>query len=203
MKIRSVNVARARPLGLADGREVASAIGKQPATGRVRLGRLGLEGDEQADPSVHGGLTKALYAYGFGHMPLWRTLRAQALRTPLVDAADLAPGAWGENLSLDGLDEAQVWVGDRLLLPDAVLVVTEPRLPCFKFDLHMGFRHASKMMVQSGACGFYLAVEREGSIGAGDAVTLAPGPRELSIAELFALRTRKDRQAALFDDGRG
>jgi MOSC domain-containing protein YiiM len=96
----------------------------------------------------------------------------------------------GENLSLSGLLETQVWLGDRLCFDDAELVVSEPRQPCFKFNAVMGFAQAAKLMAQSGYCGFYLAVKRPGRLRAGAAFRLEPGPREVSIPELFRLAMR-------------
>ncbi|MDE2049299.1 MAG: MOSC domain-containing protein, partial [Betaproteobacteria bacterium] len=175
---------------------VMSAIDKQPVTGAVQAQRLGLQGDEQADLSVHGGVSKAVYAYAHAHYATWQTIRAQALRLPEVAA--LPAGVFGENLTLDGVLEQDVWVGDRLRFAHCTLVVTEPRLPCFKFNLRMGFAHAAKMMVQSGWCGFYLAVLDEGPLTPGETFRVEPGAREVSIAELFELRTRRQRQQGLF-----
>jgi MOSC domain-containing protein YiiM len=187
MKVVSVNRAQARPV-LMNGRRVMTAIGKQAVEVRVTVGRLGLEGDEQADLSVHGGLSKAVYAYGLQHYGFWQTVRAQAQVSLWEDA--LAPGSLGENLSIDRLDEGELWVGDQLHLPDCVLAVSEPRFPCGKFNAVMGFAQASKMMVQSGWCGSYLAVIAPGTVGAGDAVRLEPGPRAVSLRELFKARAR-------------
>lgn len=184
----SVNVSRAAPL-LIDGREVLTGIGKRPVDGPVAVRALGLAGDEQADLSVHGGLTKAVYAYPLEHWPVWQTLRAQAGVAPW--GAPLAPGAIGENLSLRGLLEADVWVGDLLRFPDCVLAVSEPRFPCFKFNAAMGFAKAAKMMAQSGFCGFYLAVRTPGTLQAGQRFELVPGPREVGIAELFRARAHR------------
>jgi MOSC domain-containing protein YiiM len=188
MRLLSVNVGKVQPL-LAGGRTVASAIGKRAVAGPVNVHELGLEGDEQADPSVHGGPSKAVYAYPQEHAAFWRTVRAQA-QVSLWDD-DLPPGFAGENLSLTGLLENQVWVGDRLRFAGCVLVVSEPRLPCFKFNAAMGFAHAVKMMAQSGYCGFYLAVLQPGRIAAGEAFELQPGPRHLAIPELFRARMAK------------
>lgn len=185
MKLISVNRARARPVQI-DGRTVASAIGKQPVDGPVAVRALGLEGDEQADLSVHGGLTKAVYAYPSEHFAFWQTVRAQA-RVSLWDEA-LAPGLVGENLTLEGLTEDQLWIGDRLVLPGCVLAVSEPRFPCFKFNAAMGFTHAAKLMWQSGYCGSYLAVIEPGTVAAGERFELVPGPREVSLRELFRAR---------------
>jgi MOSC domain-containing protein YiiM len=188
IELVSLNVGRAEPRTIA-GRRVMTAIDKRPAAGEVVLKPLGLEGDEQADPSVHGGLSKAVYAYPLEHYPVWQTLRAQA--GVAGRDAGLPPGAMGENLSLRGLLENQVWVGDLLRFPDAELVVSEPRLPCFKFNDAMGFAQAAKMMVQSGYCGFYLAVKQAGRLAAGQRAELLPGPRELSVPELFRAKAAR------------
>jgi MOSC domain-containing protein YiiM len=182
MQVLSVNVGRATRLDI-DGREVLSAIGKHAVADAVSVHSLGLEGDEQADPTVHGGLTKAVYAYPVEHFTFWQTVRAQAR------AADgetpVRPGLLGENLTIQGLTEDRLWIGDRLVLPGCVLAVSEPRFPCFKFNAAMGFAQAAKLMVQSGYCGAYLGVLVPGELRAGDPIRLEPGPRELKLRELF------------------
>ncbi|MBL8328949.1 MAG: MOSC domain-containing protein [Rubrivivax sp.] len=187
MQVLSVNVGRAQAR-LINGRRVATAIGKHPVEGPVAVRPLGLDGDEQADPSVHGGLSKALYAYPAQHYAFWRTVRAQA-RVALWDDA-LPHGAMGENLTLEGLEEAALWIGDRLRLPDCVLAVSEPRQPCFKFNAAMGFEQAAGLMLQSGYCGSYLAVIEPGTVSAGQRIELLPGPREVNLRELFMARRR-------------
>lgn len=187
MRVLSVNVGTARQVVI-NGRTVPSAIGKQAADGPVSVRSLGLEGDEQADLSVHGGLSKAVYAYPAEHFTFWRTVRAQA-RVSLWDDP-VAPGLLGENLTVEGLPEDRLWIGDRLVLPGCVLAVSEPRFPCFKFNAAMGFPQATKLMVQSGYCGSYLAVIEPGHVAAGDAIELLPGPREVNLRELFRARMR-------------
>jgi MOSC domain-containing protein YiiM len=187
MKIFSVNTALSE-MRLINGRRVATAIGKRARSGPVAVHPLGLEGDEQADLSVHGGLSKAVYAYPAQHYAFWQTVRAQA-KVSLWDEA-LPPGSMGENLTLEGVDESRLWIGDRLVLPGCVLAVSEPRQPCFKFNAAMGFNQAAKLMQQSGFCGTYLAVIEPGSVTAGDAFELRPGPREVTIRELFMARRR-------------
>jgi MOSC domain-containing protein YiiM len=189
MHLVSVNRARVAHR-LINGRRVATAIGKQPADGPVAVGPMGLDGDEQADPSVHGGLRKAVYAYGRQHYAFWQTVRAQA-RVALWDEP-LPFGAVGENLTIEGLDETRLWLGDRLVLPGCTLQVTEPRQPCFKFNAAMGFAQAARLMWQSGYCGSYLAVVQPGTVSPGDAVTLEPGPREIGLLELFRARQRRE-----------
>jgi MOSC domain-containing protein YiiM len=185
MRVISVNVAKAemRQIG---SRQVLTAIGKRAVDGPVQVGPLGLAGDEQADPCVHGGLSKAVYAYPLAHYAFWRTVRAQA-RVASWDE-ELPFGSLGENLTLDGLDETGLWVGDRLVLPGCVLAVSEPRQPCFKFNAAMGFAQAARLMTQSGYCGTYLAVLVPGTLRAGDAVRIEAGPREVGLRELFRAR---------------
>ena len=190
MKILSVNTARVETLRI-QGKAVRTAIGKRPVTGRVAVLPLGLEADEQADPTVHGGLSKAVYAYPVAHYPFWQGVRAQA-SVAAVDEV-LPHGFMGENLTIEGLLEQQLWVGDRLRLPGCVLAVSEPRFPCFKFNAAMGFNQAGKLMAQNAWCGFYLAVREPGSIKAGEAFELVRGPREVNLRELFMARMRSKR----------
>jgi MOSC domain-containing protein YiiM len=185
MRVLSLNVAAAKTVQIA-GRRVRTAIGKQPVEGPVSVRPLGLDGDEQADLSVHGGLSKAVYAYPSEHLPFWQTVRAQA-SVSLWDEP-VPAGLMGENLTLEGLTEDQLWIGDRLLLPGCVLAVSEPRFPCFKFNAAMGFVQASKLMVQSGFCGAYLGVLEPGTVAAGDVIRLQPGPREVNLRDLFKAR---------------
>ncbi len=188
MKILSLNTGRVHPL-LVEGQSHVSGIRKSPREGRVAVAPLGLEGDEQADLSVHGGLSKAVYAYPQEHYAFWQTVRAQARVAGWNEP--LAPGALGENLTLQGLTEKDVWVGDVLRFADCDLAVSEPRQPCFKFNAVMGFNQAAKLMSQSGWCGFYLAVLKPGSLRAGEDFALVPGPREVNIAELFRAKMRR------------
>ena len=166
-----------------NGRAILSAIHKQATAEPVPLMPLGLMGDEQADLSVHGGLDKAVYAYPSEHYPFWLAER-EAAGQGGIDAT-LPWGSMGENLSLQGLLETDVWVGDVLQFPHAALRVTQPREPCFKFNAAMGFNTASQRMAQHGCCGFYLAVDEPGTLRAGESFTLIPGPRRLGIPEMF------------------
>lgn len=181
----SVNVSLACELEIS-GRKVMTAIGKLPVIEPVAVKPLGLAGDEQADLTVHGGLSKAVYAYPSEHYPFWQTVRAQA-KVALWDEA-LPPGSIGENLTLAGLLENQVWIGDVLRFPHCELAVSEPRFPCFKFNAAMGFNQATKLMAANGWCGFYLAVRVAGTLQAGERFELIPGPREVGIQELFRSR---------------
>jgi MOSC domain-containing protein YiiM len=183
-----VQVAVARKVRIG-GRAILTGIHKTPAKGPFAVHRLGLEGDEQADPSVHGGLHKAVYAYPSEHYDYWSSAR-QTAGVSLIDDA-LSYGSLGENLTLRGLLESDVWVGDVLQFPRCTLRVTLPREPCFKFNAAMGFNQASKLMAQSGYCGFYLAVERPGVIEADDSFALIAGPRQLGIPESFQAKLFK------------
>jgi MOSC domain-containing protein YiiM len=183
MQVLSVNVGSARPLRVAGGRSVLSAIGKSPVAGAVAVQALGLQGDEQADLSVHGGLDKAVYAYPAEHLPYWQAARRER-GVSLFDEA-LPPGFMGENLTLQGLLEIQLWIGDTLHFPNCSLRVTAPREPCFKFAEIMGFPQAGKCMVQQGCPGFYLSVVVPGQIQAGQTFSLESGQRGLSVGDAF------------------
>jgi len=156
----------------------------------IDVGALGVSGDEQVNHSVHGGPAKAVYAYAAEHYPFWTTVRAQA-----GQHAPLAWGAMGENLVLQGLLEPQLWIGDHLHIGSVQLRVESPRQPCFKFDAVMGFRQASKMMIQSGFTGVYLSVLRPGVITAGDSVTVLSGDRVLSLTERHTLSNRSPQRS--------
>ena len=187
----SVNVSRAQPLKVA-GRETMSGILKRSVDGWVEVGPLGLAGDEQADLAQHGGASKAVYAYPHEHYPFWQTVRAQARVAEW--AATLAPGAMGENLTLSGLPEDRVWIGDVLRFADCELAVSEPRFPGPTLDAALGFPHATKLMRANGWCGYYLAVRVPGRLRAGESFEVVPGPREVGIAELFRARVANDRR---------
>lgn len=181
--VHHVNVGTARPLRIGE-RRILTAIGKTPVAEPVRVGRLGLDGDEQADLCVHGGLDKAVYAYPAVHYAFWQAQRRER-GVSLFDEV-LAPGFMGENLTVEGLLEHEVFVGDRLHFPDCVLRITAPREPCYKFTAVMGFAQAGRAMALAGNCGYYLAVEEPGTIAAGQAAWLQPGQRGLSIAQALA-----------------
>lgn len=180
LRLCSLQVGRVAPLCI-DGRRILSGIGKRPVHGPVAVGRLGLDGDEQADLSVHGGLDKAVYAYPAEHYPFWQTQR-RTHGVSLFDE-DLPPGFVGENLSVEGLLEHEIWVGDLLQFPDCVLRVTQAREPCFKFNAVMGYAQAAKDLVLGQRSGWYLAVHTPGTLMAGQTATLQPGARSLSVAQ--------------------
>jgi len=162
MHVVSVNVALPKTVEWR-GRKVTTAIFKEPVEGRVRIRRTGLVGDRQADPSVHGGPTKAVYAYPSEHYPLWRRE---------LERADLPWGSFGENLTTEGLDERTLRVGDRLRVGSALLEVTQPRMPCYKLGIRFGRLDMVRRFLASGRSGFYLAVLEEGDVAAGDPIEL-------------------------------
>ena len=184
----SIQTATCRRVKMGE-RSVLTAFGKQPAAGDVAVMPLGLLGDEQADLSVHGGLEKAVYAYPSEHYTFWKNARVEAGVCPFDDR--LPHGGLGENLTLQGLLETGVWAGDVLRFANCELKVTLPREPCYKFNAVMGFARASKLMAQSGFCGFYLSVVRPGTLRAGEAFELVPGRRGVSITQLFAAKMSK------------
>ena len=179
---KSIQLGTARRVKVGD-RTVLTAFNKQSVAGDVPVMALGLMGDEQADLSVHGGLEKAVYAYPSEHYAFWQNARLQAGVSPLDDS--LPNGSLGENLTLAGLLETQVWAGDILRFPNCELKVTLPREPCGKFNAVIGFARASRLMAQSGFCGFYLSVETPGTIQAGQSFEVIAGRRSVSIPQLF------------------
>ncbi len=176
----AIQTGQARPL-MVGGRKLVSAIGKTTVSGSLAVGMLGLAGDEQADLSVHGGLSKAVYALPSEHLPWWQAQRQKQGATMFEEA--LPPGYLGENLSLQGLLEQDLFIGDHLDFGSVVLRVTQPREPCGKFNAVMGYALATKDMVQSGRCGFYLAVEQTGFLQAGATCQVLAGSRSTCVTE--------------------
>jgi MOSC domain-containing protein YiiM len=178
MHIVSVNVGL--PREIAWGNEVVrTGIFKQPIDGRVVLRRLNLEGDAQADLSVHGGPDKAVYAYPIEHYAYWREQ---------LPGRELPLGIFGENLTLAGLTEEAAHIGDELQIGTARLVITQPRLPCFKLGIRFGDPTILARFLASNRPGIYLAVLEEGEIGAGDTVErVHEDENRLTVTELFRL----------------
>src|SRR5205823_1422250 len=162
MKLVSVNVGQPRAVTW-HGRNVTTAIFKQPVNGRVALRRLNLDGDRQADLSVHGGEFKAVYCYPISHYDYWRRE---------LPGRDLPLAMFGENFTVEGLLEDSVHVGDQFSVGSAEVVVTQPRLPCYKLGVRFQADDMVKRFLASGRTGFYLAVKREGELGAGDEITI-------------------------------
>ena len=159
MKIVSVNVGLPRPVEWR-GRRIMTGIFKDPVAGRVAVRKLNLAGDRQADLSVHGGVHKAVYVYPSEHYPFWRNE---------LEMSALPWGAFGENLTTEGWWEDEIHIGDRFRAGTAEFVVTQPRMPCFKLALKFDRDDVLERFLESGRPGFYLAVEKEGELGTGDA----------------------------------
>jgi MOSC domain-containing protein YiiM len=149
--------------------------------------RLNLEGDRQADLSVHGGPNKAVYAYPNEHYPYWREQFSDI---------DMPWGMFGENFSVEGLFEDQMNIGDRLRIGSAEFMVTEPRMPCYKLGIKFGRKDIIPRFLASGRSGFYLAVLEEGEVGAGDAIRrLSKAERSVTVADIvriYADRSNKN-----------
>ena len=178
MKILSVNVGLPRDATW-QGKVVTTGIFKEPVKGPVILRRLNLDGDQQADLTVHGGVSKAVYAYPSEHYDYWRTE---------LPGVDLPWGMFGENFTTEGLLEGNVYVGDRFGIGDAEVVATEPRMPCYKLGLKFGRTDIIKRFLASRRTGFYFAVTREGMVGAGDAMELVSREQEeISVADITRL----------------
>ena len=174
MQIISVNVGLPRKVEWR-GQIVQTSIFKEPVAGTVRVSRLNIEGDQQSDLTVHGGVAKAVYVYPSEHYAFWRQ--------ELPDA-DLPWGAFGENLTTIGLSEGDVHIGDRFGIGSAEFVVAQPRMPCFKLTIRFGRADMIKRFLRSGRSGFYLAVTKEGEIAAGDAIAvISLDPQGMTIAE--------------------
>lgn len=178
MKLSSVNVGLPREV-VADNRLVITSIFKSAVSGRIPIRNNNLAGDQQSDLSVHGGRAKAIYAYPHEHYAFWRVQ---------LPGVDLQPGSFGENLTVEGLLEEDVHVGDRLKIGSSELVVTQPRLPCFKLGIRFGRADMVKRFLESGRSGFYLSVAVEGDVAAGDALEiLERHPAAVSIPELLRM----------------
>jgi MOSC domain-containing protein YiiM len=181
MKIISLNVGRPR-LVVWDGQSVSTGIYKTPVEGRVMLRTLNLDGDRQADLTVHGGPTKAAYAYPAEHYVYWRAE---------LPGAELPWGMFGENFTTEGLDEATVNIGDRFRVGAAEVLVTEPRMPCYKLGIKFGRTDILKRFLASGRTGFYFSVEREGEVCAGDEFELiVRDTHNVSVADITRLYAR-------------
>jgi MOSC domain-containing protein YiiM len=158
VKLVSVNVGLPREV-LWHGRSVTTGIYKEPVEGRIHLRKLNLDGDRQADLTVHGGEFKTVYCYPLVHYSYWKEK---------LPGHELPTAIFGENFTTDGFVEDSVFLGDRFSIGTAEVVVTQPRLPCYKLGLRFGSDDMVRRFLASGRTGFYLAVTKEGEVGAGD-----------------------------------
>ncbi len=178
MKILSVNVGMPREVTW-QGKVVTTGIFKESIKGQVMMRTLNLDGDQQADLTVHGSVSKAVYAYPSEHYGYWRAE---------LPGVDLPWGMFGENFTTEGLLEETVYIGDRFRIGDAEVFVTEPRMPCYKLGIKFGRPDIIKRFLASRRTGFYFTVAREGMVSAGDAIEFVERDQEeISVADITRL----------------
>ena len=184
----SVNVGRPR-IVMSHGEPVSTGIFKEPVTGRVMLRTLNLEGDRQADLSVHGGLSKAVYVYPSEHYDYWQNELPQ-MKLPW--------GMFGENFTTAGLFESALDIGDKFRVGSAIVMVTEPRMPCYKLGIRFGRSDIIKRFLKSERTGLYFAVVQEGEVGAGDTIELIErSKRSVSVSDITRLYTTEKNNVEL------
>lgn len=182
MHIVSVNVGQPRQVETPRG-IVVTSIFKSPVAGRVAARQHNLEGDRQADPRVHGGLNKAVYAYSSEHYAYW---------TGQLPDTELPFGKFGENLTIAGLTEEQAHIGDKYRIGTSILRVTQPRMPCFKLALRFGRADMIKLFWKSGLSGIYFAIAKEGELGAGDEIELVEQhPEQVAVSDVVKVYKRE------------
>jgi MOSC domain-containing protein YiiM len=182
MKLISVNTGLPREVNW-HGRIVTTAIFKRPVAGRIALRRLNLDGDRQADLTVHGGEHKAVYCYPLEHYAYWKKE---------LPGRDLPPGSFGENFSTEGLLEDSVYLGDQFSVGSAEVVATQPRLPCYKLGIRFESDDMVRRFLLSARTGFYMAVTREGQVAAGAKIKLlARDPQAVPVSEVTRLYIAK------------
>ena len=190
MKLVSLNIGLSREVTWR-GINVSTGIFKAPVNGRVALLKLNLDGDRQADLTVHGGKNKAVYCYPLEHYDYWKRE---------LPGRELPLGVFGENFTLDfgdlgpnpGLPEDLIHVGDRFSVGSAEVVVTQPRIPCYKLGIRFQMDDMVKRFLLSRRSGFYLAVSREGEVGAGDEMTpLSQDPNAVAVSGISRLYIAK------------
>lgn len=181
MQLISVNVGLPREVTW-KGKTVRTGIFKEPVNARVMVHELNLDGDRQADLTVHGGVDKAVYVYPFEHYDYWRS--------ELPDL-ELTPGIFGENFTVTGLREEELNIGDRFRIGSAELMVTQPRLPCYKLGIRFGRSDMVKRFLASRRTGFYFRVLQEGEVGAGDTLELvSQDENDITVADITKLYVR-------------
>src|SRR5437660_8306839 len=182
MKLVSVNTGLPREV-MWHGRIVTTGIFKQPIEGRVAVRNFNLDGDRQADLTVHGGEYKAVYCYPVAHYDYW---------TRELLGRQLPMGMFGENFTTDGLLEDSVYIGDQFSIGSAEVIVTQPRLPCYKLGVRFQSDDMVKRFLASGRTGFYLAVTREGDVGAGDEIkVISRDENAVPVSEITRLYIAK------------
>jgi len=188
MKLISVNVGLPRVV-MSNGEPVSTGIFKEPVAGRVMLRTLNLDGDRQADLSVHGGLSKAVYVYPSEHYDYWKH-ELPEMKLPW--------GMFGENFTTAGLFESELTIGDKFRVGSAVVMVTEPRMPCYKLGIKFGRADIVKRFLASERTGFYFAVLQEGEVGVGDSIELIEGNKHsVRVNDITRLYTREKHNVGL------
>lgn len=188
MQLISVNVSPPKEIQY-KGETVTTGIFKTPVQGRVMLRELNLDGDGQADLTVHGGVHQAVYVYPFEYYDYWKHK---------LGRQDLAYGQFGENFTVAEMLEDQIHIGDVFRVGSAVVQVTQPRVPCYKLAIRMNLPQFPKLFMASGRTGFYLRVLQEGEVGAGDTIErIEIDPGKMTVQEIFnlAFRDHHDREA--------
>ena len=174
---------------MSNGEPVSTGIFKEPVAGRVMLRTLNLDGDRQADLSVHGGPSKAVYVYPSEHYEYWRR-ELPEMKLPW--------GMFGENFTSAGLFESELNIGDKFRVGSAVVMVTEPRMPCYKLGIKFGRSDIVKRFLASERTGFYFAVLQESEVGAGDPIKLIEKSKDsVRVSDITLLYTREKRNVGL------
>jgi MOSC domain-containing protein YiiM len=187
MKIVSLNVGLPRDV-LWHGRTVTTGIYKYPVEGPIALRKLNLDGDRQADLTVHGGEHKAVYLYPVEHYAYWKKK---------LPGRDLPPGSFGENFTTEGLLEDEIHIGDQLAVGTAEVIVTQPRLPCYKLGIRFEADDMVRKFLASRRIGFYVAITQEGQVEAGEEIKLLSRARNsISVAAFLELYVTKNWTAA-------
>jgi MOSC domain-containing protein YiiM len=188
MKLISLNVGLPRVV-MSNGDPVSTGIFKEPVAGRVVLRTLNLDGDRQVDLSVHGGPSKAVYVYPSEHYDYWKR-ELPEMKLPW--------GMFGENFTSAGLFESELNIGDKFRVGSAVVMVTEPRMPCYKLGIRFGRPDIVKRFLTSEHTGFYFAVLEEGEVGVGDSIELIEGSKHsVRVSEITQLYTREKHNIGL------
>ncbi|MBV9385073.1 MAG: MOSC domain-containing protein [Chroococcidiopsidaceae cyanobacterium CP_BM_ER_R8_30] len=188
MQLISVNVGLPREVTW-KGKTVRTGIFKEPVNTRVRVRELNLDGDRQADLTVHGGVDKAVYVYPFEHYDYWRS--------ELPDT-ELTPGIFGENFTVTGFREEELNIGDRFQIGSVELMVTQPRLPCYKLGIRFGRSDMVKRFLASRRTGFYFRVLQEGEVIAGDTLELVSrDSNNITVADITQLYVREQNNPEL------
>lgn len=183
-KILSVNVSLPKEIDF-EGQKVTTGIFKEPVEGRIMLRTLNLDGDKQADLTVHGGVDKAVYAYSIEHYEYWRKV---------FPNIEMPNGMFGENFTVEGLMESEVSIGDVFQIGSSKVIATQPRMPCYKLGVKFGRMDVLKKFLASGRSGIYFKVLEEGEVGAGDTIEqITKDPNQVTINDIVRLYA-KDRE---------